>query len=284
MSSNNFHPDEICPIMTGNEVIEPQHKCLIISTSSFTEWIEKSPKNITAVFCYVNISLNFLSESVEYLYLGTNYTCPVHEVLVSTSLKTLVIKNISILNNNCLPNTLTTLYSGRANVKLDITKFRLSNPVIVKLVKPLETSEPPENPQIVEPVKSTHPENPQIVEPVKSVQQSTPAQNPQIVEPVKSVQQSTPPEIHQMVDNSGKLYPIPAKTYKLLCHSIMPFPATIYKLVEGTVTYVLCEPNAMREYKMSYLHFIEELVDENDRPKVIGWMRDDGIFIKSLKY
>lgn len=94
------------------------------------------------------------------------------------------------------------------------------------------------------------------------------------------------PAIPKMIDHTGKLYDVFAKRYDLLCDSSLPYPATKYSLYHGTIRYIVRNANGINglEYPSIGTHLIEDLLDEHDRSKVMGWMCSDGNFIASLKY
>ena len=96
----------------------------------------------------------------------------------------------------------------------------------------------------------------------------------------------TKPKNLKMINRAGVLFDIPGKKYELLCINTTPFPVTETAVFEGKILYKQCSLNGdfSNEYSITGLHTIEDIIDENDRSKVMGWMRDDGILIKSLNY
>ena len=224
MAEPVFEASNFFVIYPGNtKKPKMHHKCVLIYTDAP---IYDFPPNITHVWCYVDRKLFFLSPNVTYLYLGKKYTSPIDSsILDATSLKTLVVKNESLLSDMYMPPTVTKLYGNRRNIELDIAKF-------------------------------------------------------------------TKPKNVKMINGNGNRFDIPARRYELCCINTAPFPVTKTVVLEGQIHFKICSENgaiSCNNYILTGLHIIEDLVDEKDRSKVIGWKLIDPTnlnhsLITSLKY
>ena len=241
-----FLDNEICRYSSGHEQILPHHKSIMICVAIDTEMI-KLPPHITRVVCKVNCKLDFLTEHVEFLFLDKKFNMQLEDALSGTFLKTLAVKNEFILKKASLPKTLITLCVNMYS-NIDIEEFNKSRAKvpIVHLGSVIPT----------DPIEPKSPETPKI------------------------------PDEPKMIDHEGNLRHIPAKRYKLLCKNTESFPATEYKLVTGKVCFKKCDDygNIGIEYESNGIHLIEDIIDESDRTKVMGWLDDKIDYIVSLKY